>query len=133
MLEEFFSPHSIAVIGASANPSKLGYAVLNNLVSGGYANIGKIYPINLSGGQILNLPTYPSVLDVPDPIDLAVIVIPYPVVPDALTECGKKGIPAAIIISAGFREAGMEGLERELQLIDIAKEYHIRLIGPMRR
>jgi acetyltransferase len=130
MLEAFFSPRSIAVIGASANPSKLGYAVLNNLVSGGYAEHGKVFPINLGGGAILGLQVYPSVLDVPEPIDLAVIVIPYSIVPEILIECGKKGIPAAIIISAGFREAGMEGLERELQLIDIAQKYQIRLIGP---
>jgi acetyl coenzyme A synthetase (ADP forming)-like protein len=130
MLEAFFSPRSIAVIGASANPSKLGYALLNNLVTCGYTEHGKIFPINLKANSILNLPAYHSVLDVPDPIDLAVIVIPYSLVPESLIECGKKGISAAIIISAGFREAGMEGLERELQLIDIAKEYHIRLIGP---
>ncbi len=69
-------------------------------------------------------------LEVPGPIDLAVIVIPYQHVPDALRTCGEKEIPAAIVISAGFREAGREGLERELELIDLAKEYKLRLIGP---
>ncbi|MGB9592437.1 MAG: acetate--CoA ligase family protein, partial [Candidatus Kryptoniota bacterium] len=69
-------------------------------------------------------------LDVPDAIDLAVIVIPYPLVPDAMKQCGQKKIPAAIVISAGFREAGKEGFEREQELIAIAREYHIRLIGP---
>jgi len=73
---------------------------------------------------------YPSVMDVPGEIDLAVVVIPYGYVPDVLEECGKKGIPAVVVISAGFREAGMEGLERELELVDIAKKYNIRLIGP---
>jgi len=130
MLEAFFQPRSIAVIGASSNPAKLGYAVVRNLVEGGYASRGKIYPINLAGGEILGHKAIPSVLDIPEPVDLAVLVIPYLQVPDALRTCGQKGIPAAIVISAGFREAGMEGLERERELIDIARQYHIRLIGP---
>lgn len=130
MLQPFFEPKSVAVIGASTNPDKLGHAVLKNLVDGGYSKKGKVYPINLDAGEILGHKAYPSVLDVPEPIDLAVIVIPYPYVPDALRECGEKDIPAAIVISAGFREAGRDGLERELELIDIAKEYDIRLVGP---
>ena len=120
----------MAVIGASRDPDKLGYAVLNNLVEGGYVHNGKVYPINPKADEILGYPTYASVLDVPDPIDLAVIVIPYPYVPDALRICGQKNIPAAIVISAGFREAGMEGLERERELVSIAEECQIRLIGP---
>ena len=130
MLESFFQPVSVAVIGASSSPAKLGYAVVRNLVEGGFAARGKIYPINLAGGEILGHKAYPSVLDVPGSVDLAVLVIPYPLVPDALRTCGQKGIPAAIVISAGFREAGMEGLERERELIEIAHEYGIRLIGP---
>jgi acetyl coenzyme A synthetase (ADP forming)-like protein len=130
MLEAFFSPRSIAVIGASANPNKLGYAVMRNLVQGVFTKDGKIFPINLGGCEVLGIKAYTSVFDVPDSIDLAVIVIPYPFVPASLKECGQKGIPAAIVISAGFREAGMDGLERELQLVEIAQEYNIRLIGP---
>jgi acetyl coenzyme A synthetase (ADP forming)-like protein len=130
MLDAFFKPRSVAVIGASRDPDKLGYAVVRNLVEGGYAAVGKIYPINPKADSILDLKAYPSVLDVPEPIDLAVVVIPYPHVPDAMRECGKKGIPAAVVISAGFREAGKEGLERERELTKIAREYHIRLIGP---
>ena len=130
MLRAFFEPASVAVIGASTNPAKLGHAVLKNLVEGGYAQRGKVYPINPRAEEILGYPAYPSVLDVPDPIDLAVIVIPYPHVPDALRTCGQKGIPAVIVISAGFREAGMEGLERERELVAIAREFGLRLIGP---
>ena len=130
MLKAFFQPDSVAVIGASSNPSKLGHAVLKNLVDGGYAQRGKVYPINPGADSILGLPVYTSVLEVTAPINLAVIVIPYLQVPDVLRECGQKGIPAAIVISAGFREAGMEGLERERELIQIAKEYNLRLIGP---
>jgi acetyltransferase len=130
LLQAFFTPKSVAVIGASANPSKLGYAVLKNLLDGSQASGIRLYPINLREESILGLPCYPSVLEVPQAIDLAVVVIPYPHVPEVLRMCGQKGIPAAIVISAGFREAGMEGLERELELITIAREYNIRLIGP---
>jgi len=130
MLKPFFEPSSVAVIGASRDPAKLGFAVLNNLVEGGYVQKGAVYPINPKADEVLGLKAYASVMDVPDDIELAVIVIPYTYVPDALRVCGQKGIPAAIVISAGFREAGMEGLERERELIDIAKECGIRLIGP---
>jgi acetyl coenzyme A synthetase (ADP forming)-like protein len=129
-IDTFFDPCSVAVIGASTNPEKLGYAVVKNLLDGGYSKQGKVYPINPSAAEILGFKVYPTVLDVPDPIDLAVIVIPYPHVPEALRTCGQKGIPSAIVISAGFREAGKEGLERELELVDICHEYNLRLIGP---
>ncbi len=130
-LDAFFSPQSIAIIGASTNTSKLGYAVLDNLVNGDFLRDGrKVYPINPKADEILGLPAYPVVSDIPGPIDLAVIVIPYPLVPEAMRTCGEKGIPAVIVISAGFREAGMDGLEREQELIEITNEYNIRLIGP---
>ncbi len=128
MLEAFFRPSSVAVIGASRDPEKLGYAVLSNLKDAGFP--GQLYPINPQADEILGLRAYASVLDVPGPVDLAVLVIPYPRVPPALEECGKKGVPAAVVISAGFREAGREGLERERELIEIARRYHIRLVGP---
>jgi len=127
-LSLFFRPSSVAVIGASRDPEKLGYAVLANLKNGGFA--GALYPVNPKAEEILGLKAYPTVLDIPGPVDLAVIVIPYPLVPEALRQCGEKGVPAAVVISAGFREAGREGLERELELVQIARQYHIRLIGP---
>ncbi len=129
-LKAFFEPASVAVIGASSNPAKLGHAVLKNLIEGGYAQRGRVYPINPSAQEILGYRAFPTVLQVPEGIDLAVIVIPYPQVPTALRQCGQKGVPAAIVISAGFREAGMEGLERERELIQICQEYGMRLIGP---
>jgi len=130
MLNNFFKPGSVAVIGASTNPAKLGHSVIKNLIDGGYINFGRIYPINHKADEILGLKAYPAVMDVPESIDLAVIVIPYPYVPDALRECGRKEINAAIVISAGFREAGSEGFERELELIEISEEFDMRLIGP---
>jgi len=130
MLSAFFKPKSVAVIGASEDPLKLGHAVLKNLVDCGYSHVGQLYPINRKSKKILGFTAYPSVVEVPDPIDLAVIVIPYQFVPDALRTCGEKKIPAVIIISAGFRESGVEGVERERELVEIAKEFNIRIIGP---
>ncbi len=130
MLSFFFNPKSVAVIGASSNPEKLGFAVLRNLIESGYSKIGKVYPINPKDTEIAGLTAYKSVTEVPEPIDMAVIVIPYPYVPDALRTCGEKGIKGVVIISAGFREAGREGVEREREVIRIAKEYNIRIIGP---
>ncbi len=127
-LDRFFRPSSVAVIGASRDPEKLGYAVLANLKEGGFP--GVLYPVNPKADEILGLRAYPTVLDIPGPVDLAVIVIPYPLVPAALQQCGEKGVPAAVVISAGFREAGREGLERELEVVGIARRYGIRLIGP---
>ncbi len=128
MLDTFFNPQSVAIIGASRDPEKLGYAVLANLKGGGYP--GRLYPINPKADEILGLKAYPSVLDVSDAVDLAVIVIPYRFVPAALEQCGQKGIPSVVVITAGFREAGREGLEREMELIEIAHKYKLRLIGP---
>jgi acetate---CoA ligase (ADP-forming) len=130
-LSKFFSPRSVAVIGASSDSSKLGHAVLDNLVHGGfYADGRKVYPINPRGGAILGLPVFRSVEDVPEPIDLAVIVVPYLRVLEALQTCVRKQIPAVVIITAGFREAGLAGLEREQEVLDLARQNGIRLIGP---
>ncbi|MFP3895493.1 MAG: acetate--CoA ligase alpha subunit [Anaerolineales bacterium] len=128
MLEMFSNPKSVAVIGASADPQKLGNAVLVNLIESSFE--GGIYPINLKEEEILGLKAYPSVVDVPDPVDLVVIVVPSQFVADVLEESGKKGVKGAIIITAGFGEAGPEGKKREQELLDIADRYDMRLIGP---
>jgi len=128
MLDMLFTPQSIAVIGAARKPGKLGHGVLRNILQCGYG--GKVYPINPKADEILGLKCYPSVLDVPDPIDLVIIVIPNKFVPQVMEECGKKGVQGAIIISAGFRETGLEGIKLEHQVLDIAKQYGIRVVGP---
>ncbi len=128
MLEMFTDPKGVAVIGASTSPEKLGYQVLHNIVRYGYE--GRVYPINPKATEILGLRAYPSVLDVPDPVDLAVIVIPAKAVPGALEECGQRGLKGAVIISAGFREVGREGKALEQQVVEIARRYGMRLIGP---
>ena len=128
MLEMFSCPQAVAVIGASRDKEKLGHGVLSNIVGHDYP--GQVYPINLKADEILGLKCYPSVLDVPDPVDLAIIVIPSNYVAAALEDCGQKGVKGVIIISAGFREAGLEGVRMERELVAIAKRYGMRLIGP---
>lgn len=128
MLDMFSNPRAVAVIGASRNPDKLGYGILSNVIQYGFS--GDVYPINPKAGEILGLPCYSSVLEVGGPIDLAVIVVPHKYVASTLEECGQKGVKGVIIISAGFREAGLEGVRREKELIAIAKRHDIRLIGP---
>lgn len=127
-LEYFFRPQGVAIIGASGDPTKLSYGVVRNLKEHGYT--GPIYPINPKGGEILGLKAYPSILDVPDPIELAVIMIPAPMVPQAVEDCGKRGLKVVIVITGGFKEAGPEGAELERSLKTIAERYGMRLIGP---
>jgi acetate---CoA ligase (ADP-forming) len=130
MLDMFSSPQAVAVIGASREPEKLGYSVLHNIVQYGYAEKGAVYPINPNAEEILGLKCYPSVLIVPGPIDLAVIVIPSRQVLNALVECGEKGVKGVVIISAGFREMGQEGWQREREIVSVARRYGMRLVGP---
>ncbi|MCM8820530.1 MAG: acetate--CoA ligase [Candidatus Omnitrophica bacterium] len=129
MLKRFFTPESVAVIGASKHPDKLGFKILKNVIDGGYK--GKVYPVNPSAeGEILNLKSYKSISEVPTPPELAIIVIPSRFVPDVAEECGKKGVKGLIVISAGFKEAGEEGKKREELLTEIVKKYKMRMIGP---
>ncbi|MCK5590637.1 MAG: acetate--CoA ligase family protein [Candidatus Pacebacteria bacterium] len=123
----FFDPRSVAVIGASNNKSKVGYALLYNLLASGNA---KIFPINPKETEILDTPCYPSILDVPEKIELAVIAVPAKIVPQILKECGEKKIPFAVVISAGFKEVGESGAELGKEIIEIAKEHNIWLLGP---
>lgn len=127
-LDPFFSPQSVAVVGASADTSKLGYAVLFNVISHGFN--GSVFPINPKADQILGRPCYASVLAVPDPIDLAVIVVPNKAVAPVLEECGQKGVRGVVVITAGFREVGSQGMAMEKELIAIAQRYGMRMIGP---
>lgn len=123
-----FDPKSIAIIGASATEGKVGHDVLKNIMSQGF--LGKVYPVNPKGGEILGKRTYPSIKDIEESIDLAIIVTPAPTVLDLVRECGKKSIKAVIVISAGFKEIGTpEGKEREEMLRSVAKEHDITLIG----
>ena len=125
-LDSIFKPSSVAVVGASANPEKIGHIILKNMVDGGFK--GSIYPINPGADEILGLRAYPSLLDVPGDVDLVVVVVPAKVVPSTMKQAGEKKAGGAIIITGGFREIGNDSLEQEV--IDIAKSLGIRIIGP---
>jgi acyl-CoA synthetase (NDP forming) len=126
-MDFFFNPRGIAVIGASANPVKGGYFILKNLIKGFN---GGIYPVNPAYPEIDGLPCYPSVLDVPDPVDLAIIFVPAPRVPGVLRECAQRGINGAMIESGGFAESSEAGRQLQNRLVEIHRETGIRIWGP---
>jgi 4-hydroxybutyrate---CoA ligase (ADP-forming) len=123
----FLSPKSIAIIGASDKRGSVGRTITSNIVNGFK---GTVFPISPSRPQVFYKKAYKSVLDVPKPIDLAVIVTKNTIVPIVLEECGKKKIKGAIVITAGFKEVDEEGAKLEQRLKDIAKKYNIKIIGP---
>jgi len=126
MLKNFFEPKSVAIIGASRNPKKIGHVIFRNFIEQGFK--GRVYPINPNTTELLGQKCYPTVLSVKDKIDLAVICVQSPIVPGIIEQCGKKRIKACIIISGGFKEIGNTELEN--QCIHIAKKYGIRILGP---
>ncbi len=127
MLDCFFNPQSIAIIGASSNENKGGYHILKNVLAG-YR--GKIYPVNKSYSEILGLPCYPDVASIPGNIDLAIYFIPSKELPETVTECAKKGVKGIIIESGGFNEAGEEGKRLQKLALENAVKAGIRLWGP---
>lgn len=126
-VSDFLSPKSIAIIGASDKRGSVGRTITSNIMNGFK---GTVFPISPSRPTVFYKKAYKSVLDVPKPIDLAVIVIKNTIVPDVLEECGKKKIKSAIIITAGFKEVDEQGAKLEQRLKDIAKKYKIEVIGP---
>ncbi len=127
-MDAFFQPRSVAVIGASESPEKYGNIILRNILNGGFR--GAVYPINPKSETILGLQCFRSVKDIPDTVDLAVVIIPARLVPQAITECVEKAVKGAIIITGGFGEAGPEGEALQRQVADIAQAGNLRLIGP---
>jgi len=126
VLTGLLRPKGIAIVGASATPGKIGHTVVKNLIDGGYKD--GIYPINPTADEILGYKVYKSVLDVPDPIDAAVLTIPAKFVMDTVKECGEKGIKGLIVITSGFSEVGEVELEKEL--VRLANSYGMRVLGP---
>lgn len=127
-MKALFEPQSIAVIGAAREEGKLGNIILRNLVNSGFT--GPLYPVNPKADEILGMKCYRSIMDIPGPVELAVIVVPSRIVPPVLEEAGKKGVKASIIITAGFKEVGKEGAELERKVGDIARRYGMRVLGP---
>ncbi|MEB2334617.1 MAG: acetate--CoA ligase family protein [Anaerolineaceae bacterium] len=124
----FFDPKGVVIIGASASPEKLGYGVTRNLIQSGYA--GAIHLVAQKSGEIFKKTIHTNLQDVPDPVELAILIVPTSATPQAIEDCGKRGVRAAIIVSAGFREAGEEGAALEQRCVEAAQRYGVRLLGP---
>ncbi len=127
-LDAILRPRSVAVIGASNTPGKYGHEILKNIREGGYQ--GAIYPINPKAETILNLSCFPSIQDTPEAPDLAVVIIPARLVPQAVEDCGKRGVRSAVIITGGFSEAGAEGAILQQQTAEAARKFGVRVLGP---
>jgi len=127
-LDAIFSPRSVAVVGASRHPGKIGYEILRNLILNEYQGI--LYPVNPNAIGIHGVRAYPNILAVPEPVDLAVITVPADLVLEAAEACGKKGVRGLVVITAGFREVGGAGVEREARLLEICRQHGLTMIGP---
>lgn len=128
VLDKAFYPASIAVIGASVKKTSLSYQLISNLISFGYT--GSIYPVNPNASAVHSIPAYKSVINIKEKIDLAVIMLPKDLVFNAIDECGSKKISAVMVITAGFKETGKEGAQREIELVKRIRKHNIRLVGP---
>ena len=127
-MSAFFTPASIAVIGASDDPTRIGGRPIRNLILGGYA--GKIFPINPRYDRVQGIAAFGAIGDVGQPVDLAIISLPAAAVPGAVAECAASGVKAAIIFSAGFAEANIDGERAQQQIQAIARVSGMRLLGP---
>ena len=127
-LAPLLAPNTIAVIGASRRKGTIGHQILENLISYGFA--GAVFPVNPHARSICAVRAYPSIADVPDPVDMAVIVVPKEQVLDIAEQCGRAHVKGLVVISAGFREIGDEGAARETKLMDIVRTHGMRMIGP---
>ena len=127
-LDALFRPRSVAVVGASRSPGSLGNGIVRNLVEGGFA--GPIYPVNPKPGDVLGLPCFRSLREIPAPVDLAVMTIPSRFILDAVRDAAHKGVRAIVMITAGFKETGGQGVAREEELLRIIRDAGIRMVGP---
>ncbi|MHC4973647.1 MAG: acetate--CoA ligase family protein [Planctomycetota bacterium] len=127
-LDALFRPQSVAVIGASRREGSIGREILRAIVEGGFS--GKVFPVNPNTEVVHSIKCYDNVGAVPDPVDMAVVVVPKQIVPKTIEQCAKKGIGAIVIITAGFKETGAEGARREAQILQTARKHGMRLVGP---
>ena len=125
-LSNFFKPKSVAVIGASAIPGKIGHEILRSVSKYDYQ--GKVYPVNPGSATILDLKCYPTIADIPEEIDLAILTTPARLAPIIVEQCGIKGVKALVIVSGGFKETGNDHIEKDI--ISIARKFGVRIIGP---
>lgn len=128
MLESLFNPSSVAVIGASRSPGKVGHEVLKNILESGYE--GEVYPVNPAADTIFGRKCYPDTLSTPKAADLGIVTVPAPMVPQVAEEAGRGGVKALVIVSAGFKETGMEGSRLEGEVMAVCRRYGVRVLGP---
>jgi acetyl coenzyme A synthetase (ADP forming)-like protein len=128
MLEKFFNPKSVAIVGASRQKGKVGFEILRSMLDAGFE--GKIFPVNPQAEEIEGLKCYPDVRAIGQTPDLVVVVVPAKAVPSVMQQCGSLGVKAVVIITAGFKEVGEEGRRLEQQVVQIARQSGIRVIGP---
>jgi len=127
-LDGIFRPKAIAVIGASTRKGTIGREILHNLIECEFN--GKVFPVNPKAKVIHSIKCYSTILDVPDAVDLAIIVVPHEHVAPTLEQCGEKGVKGVVIISSGFKETGEEGARKEAKLVEIIRRYNMRMVGP---
>src|SRR5690349_2788149 len=127
-LDVFFAPKSVAVVGATENAGSVGRTILWNLMTSPFG--GTVFPVNPKRTSVLGVKAYPSLSEIPEPVDLAVIVTPPPSIPAIIRECGETGVRGAVVISAGFKEIGPEGAALEQKVLEEGRAAKIRVIGP---
>ncbi|WP_235547414.1 MULTISPECIES: bifunctional GNAT family N-acetyltransferase/acetate--CoA ligase family protein [unclassified Nocardioides] len=127
-IEKFFNPRSVAVIGASRRQETIGQALVRNLITGDFS--GRVYAVNPTSHAVSGLPTYKSVTEIPDDVDVAVVAVPAEHVQDVVLDCAAKGVHGLIVVSSGFAETGEEGRVRQRKLVGLSRSYGLRLIGP---
>ncbi|HNN12242.1 MAG TPA: acetate--CoA ligase family protein [Anaerolineales bacterium] len=124
----FFQPKGVVILGASTSPEKLGYGVARNLIQSGYT--GAIHLVAQKSGEVFGRKIHTSLQGIPGPVELAILIVPTQATPQVIEDCGRRGIKAAVIVSAGFREVGEEGAVLEQECVEIAQKYNVRLLGP---
>jgi len=127
-LDGIFRPKSIAVIGASTNKGTIGREILHNLIENEFN--GKVFPVNPKAEVIHSIKCYSTILDIPDIVDLAIIIVPRDQVKGIMEQCGEKGVRGVVVITSGFKETGEEGAKKEQELLEVARKYDMRMVGP---
>jgi acetyltransferase len=124
-LDPIFYPSSIAIVGASKDPTKRGFRSIQKLLEDGFE--GEIYPVNPKEAEILGKTAYPSVAAIPGPVDLALVCTPAKTLPDVIAQCGAKGVKGAVVLAGGFAEAGPEGVELQARMVEAARRHGVRI------
>lgn len=127
-LDGLFRPRSVAIIGASRRPGTIGRELMHNVIDAEFN--GKLFPVNPRESVVHSIKAYSTILDVPDAVDLAIVIVPKAAVKDVVTQCGEKGVKGIVVISAGFSEVGAEGKKREQEVLSVVRDYGMRMIGP---